>query len=667
MSPSQIQFTNFSSGWIPSDDAINGRKTGLLKMDGVTLDENGALVMANGTKRFTTIYPANAHTMFSKNICGTKHRYVALVNGSVYRDDTSIIAAGSGSLVRAAFGVFGDFVLVASGKTLIKDACGGTVSSLELTPPSTAPLVNSLQAVLLSDTPAGTYANYVVEYGTLVPQTTSVQLLTSATNAGNRVASAHNSNSTDFPPLDLSGADDDILSFSMSLDDWTKFVHLQINFTMTTGELYRGHFYPSDIQGVNPTGALTLTKKRSEFVREGANAAYSWINISLLQIIIETKLSAAVASASFSAFKWYDSTQSPLNGTYTWVQVNVLKSGTYEVQSAISPESDTLTIANGSAEIIPEDPTIISPETTEIWIFRKGGNLPEYYRVIRQIVQGELAAVVDDTSDLDALNIGIILNVALLEINSTNLDSDIYEIVGPINGRMLFFTSTDLHFTPPNQPNTFDPALSIKVAGTEGEIFYWARKIGENTVLIGTSEDLYTLSGTFITLPDGTLDVYLKPIEVTKPPVCRDVEIYNGAVIYFVPFGWVKVSFTAGLQALTVPNTDLLYTGIVRYEYNGVPSIVSDEFRYSLAVSRDKIFCVVPVIIDYTNDASINDTVTVDYRLEVYDLNQKYWRPMNIKPLLLFAEEDGGILAFSADKRLSLIDYAHTKLINFVG
>jgi len=664
MSPNQIKFDDYSGGWAPSDDALNGRKNILLRMEGVTLDENGALVMSNGTKRHATVYPAAAHTLFSKYVCGVKRRYLALVSGAVYRDATAIVAAAAGSLTRAAFGVFGDFVLIATGKTLLKDECDGTVSSLILAEPTTAPLVTANAAPLLVTFASDFYSGHSVEFGTMILSAISVQLLTSATYAGVRVAAAHCNNAN--VAQDYSGSDEDIFSFTLSMDDFTKLVDIAVNFTMATGELYSAKFYPSDITGVVvPGGNVSLSKKRGDFIRAGTNSTYTWANVILIQTIIETKLSVAVASCIYSAFQFTDNSEAALNGTYDWLQVNVLKTGLYEVQSIPGPVSDSLTIVNGNATIIPEDPSIISPETTEIWIFRRGGTLSSYYRIERMEL-GALAPFDDITSDEDALALGILLNDTLLEVNAANLTDDIVEIVGPVNGRMLYFTTEELLFTPPNQPDCFDPALTIRIAGTEGEVFLWARKVSENTVLIGTTHDVYTLTGTYITQPDGTLDVYHRPLGIEKPPVCRDVAVYKTAVIYYTPFGWSIVSTSGDFHSLVELNTDLLYTGVVRYEYGGVPVIVADAFRYAIAVARDKAYCVVPVITDYTSDTTINDDSTWTRRLEVYDLQKKYWRPLNYLPTLLYAEEDGNVIAFFDDLRLASLDYAHTKLLNFV-
>src|SRR6266704_6441188 len=129
----QIKISDFSAGWIPSDHALNGRKNGLLRMTGLTLNENGALTLANGTKKGLFIYPSNAHTLFSKFLCDSNKNYLALEDGSIYRDSTLVASGGSSS--RAAFGVYGDFVLIFSGDLRYKDGCDGLVSLAGLTTP----------------------------------------------------------------------------------------------------------------------------------------------------------------------------------------------------------------------------------------------------------------------------------------------------------------------------------------------------------------------------------------------------------------------------------------------------------------------------------------------------------------------------------------------------
>ena len=74
--PEQLTLNDFSAGWIPSDDPNNGRKNGFLKMDALELEPNGSVTMSRGTKNwYSTNYPADAHTIFSRFISGTRYHW----------------------------------------------------------------------------------------------------------------------------------------------------------------------------------------------------------------------------------------------------------------------------------------------------------------------------------------------------------------------------------------------------------------------------------------------------------------------------------------------------------------------------------------------------------------------------------------------------------------
>jgi len=312
------------------------------------------------------------------------------------------------------------------------------------------------------------------------------------------VGSGHNTNAGDFPPKDLSGVDDDLFQFDMSTSANGLVQAVQVNFLLNAGstdyfELLLGI---ADLSTINTLSFVTISKKRTDFTRIGTDATLTWKNVVGIQIIVRTKPNPSgigFPSDTFKNFKFVNTANSPLTGTYTWIQLNVLKSGSYEAKSLQGPVSDSLTLSSASVLVTPQVTTVVEPEANEIWIYRKGGNLPFYYRVKRMLVSA-YAAFTDNLSDDDALALGFILNEDLLQITSANLTDDIVEIVGPIDGRMLYFTTSDLLLTPPNQPDSFDPALTVKICGTAGEIFYWARKVAENVVLIGTSHDVYSFS-----------------------------------------------------------------------------------------------------------------------------------------------------------------------------
>src|SRR5215510_4202003 len=135
-------FNDFSAGWIPSDDALAGRKNGFLRMQNVELDQLGAVVMSQAAIASTgTALAQPAHTIWSKFIGGVRKRYFALTDGSVYRDAAAIILAGTGSTTRAAFGVAFNYTLILSGASKKKDDGTNPVFNLGIDEPNVAPIV----------------------------------------------------------------------------------------------------------------------------------------------------------------------------------------------------------------------------------------------------------------------------------------------------------------------------------------------------------------------------------------------------------------------------------------------------------------------------------------------------------------------------------------------
>jgi hypothetical protein len=193
----------------------------------------------------------------------------------------------------------------------------------------------------------------------------------------------------------------------------------------------------------------------------------------------------------------------------------------------------------------------------------------------------------------------------------------------------------------------------------EAESFFWSRQVAENVVLVGTSKDIYTLTGSFVTYPDGTIDVELRPLGVDKPPISRDVDVYKGAVAYFSSRGWIIISPSNDYVSLIHPNLQRLYDGLTRYEYD--PVAIQPRQRYSLAIAKDKLWCVTPTV---SSEAALEDPDEWGKRLEVYDLLQKYWRPFNYCPHLLLTEDDGTIIGFFDDNYLGILDYGYSKRLN---
>src|SRR6266446_5275520 len=334
-----------------------------------------------------------------------------------------------------------------------------------------------------------------------------------------------------------------------------------------------------------------------------------------------------------------------LNGTYQYIQVNVFvnASGGYRARSAVSSLVN-ITAVNNQIQITPTSPTA---PANEVWIFKRGGTIPLFYRVAR-ITSSYTTPFNDNNLDQDIINNGITANDLSKPIDSTNLPDDILEMVGPINQRILFFTKNAVHFSEINSPESYVPAQSIFFMGAAqtAEVFLWAKKIDVGVVAIGTTKDVYRLTGTLIEQSDGTLDVQIKGMSVDAPPISIDVDIYNKNLIYMSAYGWVLCDQYGTTAPICPPNVDVNYYGKTRYGINGVPIFVNStdyNYRYSVAVIRNKAFFVVPEGTSYPPT----------HRVDVYDFIRKYWRSVryigNAAPLMLKAQEDHTLIGYFTD------------------
>lgn len=492
-----ILWRDFSAGWTISDDPINGRKNGLIKMDSLELDANGAIQMGRGTKNWrATNYAADAHSIYSKFLSGTRTQYLALTDQSVYRNASSIITGGSAT--RACFFSGFDSVFIYSATKRYRDD-GTTATVLGIT---------------ANSAPAGS----------------------------------------------LNGA------------------------------------------GV-------------------------------------------------------------LNGDYEYAEMAVYNSGSaYYAKSPLSAVTTVTGAASNKIQITAHTPTSPANET---WIYRRGGNNNQFYRV-KVLTSSYTSAFDDNMGDLDAAQLNQTANIYLTQTNSTGLADDILDVVGLVNGRSVMFTKKNIYFSEINSPDTYDSRTTIGItasASTTGsELFLWARRIGENTILVGTTTNVYVLGGTYITQPDGTLDVYYRGFGVYAPPISIDACVYNNSVIYMSKIGWTICDLNGDVQSLCPPNIDTLYRGNTVAGYGGVPIWIypaqdpgSVIPRYLCAIGQNKLWTSVPTIVSNVTSNAFSR------RVEVYDFLRKYWRTVPLTKLVaLMSEDDGAITGFFSEsgptRNLRLLD-----------
>jgi hypothetical protein len=355
-----------------------------------------------------------------------------------------------------------------------------------------------------------------------------------------------------------------------------------------------------------------------------------------------------------------------LQGTYQYAQMNVNNTGSYLAKSVLGPISNPMTLDRANPRLQIENPTNIDAQVNEVWIFRRGGEpdvnsyypstaLDQWYRVAVILESAFGNPLVDTISDQEALRQNITVNLNLISIAATSVTEKIMAIIGPIFGRWYYFTENFMYPSDVNDPDLVDASQAIRTCGSASEVFMWACTVNESVVLVGTSIDIYILTGTFITLPDNTVDIYYRPLGTQYPPITNDVVSYGSLAYYLSNDGWRTVDQNGTNPLLVAPNTDRLYRGETCYGYT--PSnlhISPGSAKFPITIARNKLWCF------------IKGTA----RCEVYDFIRQYWRVIEYglgEATACFATQDGEILVsytLNSTYILREIDKQDSKLID---
>lgn len=699
--PQEPLINDFTAGWIPSDNSINGRKNGLLKMNNVELDENGALVLTGGVQKIFGPYGlgAPAHTLYSKYVVEgaayVKKRYSAHIDGRVYREDFAITA--SGAVNNAAFAAAYNRVFICSNQARLKDD-GTTVWNLGITKPTVAPtvVVNAPPTIDLRQT----VANFTLEgtEGSIAFIGGDAQITTDAVTNRVKIRNLYTLNASTY--TSGVGLNEDIFKMEVLCADTSKVANIRVEILLedptadgaasdyyyfefvNSSNRYLGEDHPPPRSrivnsrtlvnpfnfGSNQWSALECLRR--DFSRAGENSALDWQTVKGIRIsIVATEETVIQIGRTI----FYGGTASPMRGSYEYCQVNVSTIHGYVAKSGVGPLSNPVWTDMAFTTVTPQVPG--DTQVDQVWIFRRGGTLDQFYLIkiltkTAQVivnppraragsgstVETGFVAFDDDFSDQDALTLNIKANLFLTSVAYPDLPDQIFTILGPIFGRMLYFTRAGVYIGDENNPDSYDTRNVIRYSGsstgTGVELFLWAQKVSENTILVGTSQDVYTLTGTFVELPDGFLDIYLRPLGTPHVPIAYDSAVYNGNVCYMANDGWRMISSSGESLNLTKPSTDALYDKKTRYGYAPALILPSGAVRFSCTVSHDKLYCVVP----HTGSSR---------RVEVYDFVRKYWRSNFLDPNLVYAEEDGKLIAYYPDTSyLGTIDDQDTKLLD---
>jgi hypothetical protein len=619
--PQTLFHNQFDAGWIPSDDSINGRKNGLLKMDNLELNKNGALSLGGGCSKVGSSYGTNIHTLESYILGGSRVDYAGGASGAIFRNRTSIFTGGS--TTKMAVGSAYDFALLASGDVRKKDTGSGTAKNLGITAPTTKP------TILLTryDTPTLKPQTFAVAYGDTVDHsvTDQVTITTVVGDDYTTVVESTDALSKDFTDFTADGGqgpnwDSETDTYNIVLYGDTSIIDFFVLDILLEAPDGTGSVQNKFSYDYNPTAKdtsvasdegykLTLTIPRNKFIKRGSDPTLGWTAVKGLRFSYRSTTATSVIVSYVNSYMLGG--KLPLRkGRYEYCQIDVYKNGAYTGKSTMGPIS-YVDIGDDAtyAATITTDSTGMDSQVNETWVFRRGGLLDQWYRV--KVVTSPYAAFLDNLEDIDAIAVNVTLNTNLVSANSTGLSDAILDIVGPIQGRWYYFTDTFFYPTDINNPDLIDTTKGVRLTGSNNEKFLWARQIAEAAVLVGTTKNIYLLSGTFITYPDFSVDAYYRPMGCKHPPVTYDAAVYNAAVYYLAADGWRSFDASGNDVLLTAFNTDRLYRGETVQGYLSMsPGFTPNSTRYPCAIANNKLYC----------------GIGSSGRIEVLDFTRKYWR-----------------------------------------
>ena len=392
-----ISRKGWTNGWEPNSDPIGGNPNGLLRMDNLTLDQDGAISLARGTAVISSpTLPGYINKLYSRVTAGTnlgawapsqaKLRYIS-TGGNVYRNYDPAgqsltnfgvpVITGASDTTSAAFGTMYGQNIVCCGTTNVKDA-GANQYPLTI-PANLAPGV-SVGSPLIIDAESGTYSSWVAISGGVVHNASSVGLAPDSTNptTGGRQGEIQypaNSSSvtidtTNFNSITLTDNPLDVFNFVVEGSAISYCQSITIRFLLQTPQAVGATQAVTDwyevtfgleLAACSNTDWNTLTCDRQDFLRIGTTAGVYWNAIKGIQIILEAGHQGSginIGNLNFCR---------QLTGSYSYYQVDVRRDTNYLEIGLPSPVSGPYTLSAGLATVTMHAP---NAHATEIWLFR---------------------------------------------------------------------------------------------------------------------------------------------------------------------------------------------------------------------------------------------------------------------------------------------------------
>lgn len=636
----------FPLGWTPDADAVDAPPGSLLRMDNLTLDEHNILSLRMGSSRINTLpfTDTDIHSLHTQNLSGTRYRMAGATN-KVYANGAALSPTfdGTGDI---SFGTHMGQIFMARGTSRYKFD-GVTVRNWGILMTGTQPTVaatlggsNNSTAMISGD--SGESPAVAAEEGSIGGFTDdrlgnpngAIIIDPDASIGGRAVITKTWPSDQNFNSLG-SGAvpatDDSIISLWIYITDPTQFfqISLQISVNGPTiwSDSYSTIWFISEMAqaGQFVSGWNQLTVRRGDMVRSGSTAGKDWSTVRMIRIVIQGHV-LDPGQVYLDDLKMAGGTGSLLNGDYQFAYVYVRDSGSYIAYSAPSAFSEPHHFDSQAAAItIPADGAR-DTQINQIWIFRRGEKLDDWYRTV--VYSGAIGtgiiSITDSTSDQEALDAGIIMDLDVIPV-----PNDIIGIEGPYYDRLFVLTQTTLYPSRRLKPDNFAAEQAIRVAGPD-EIALWVKK-AHGGLYIGTTKDIYRLDGTGAEYPDGAMDFTFNGLNIDHPPRNEAVAQEGSLLCYLAAAGW-RAFTGAGSQEL-VGKTSLLYQ---QRDRHGISAVNTISGRFRAAICKGQLVAVTP------EGSELNSNIL--YR-HIFNKDQWYRHPYRHVMRSIFREPDGTLIA----------------------
>ena len=662
---------DFSAGYIPADDYLNGRPNGQLRMDGLCLDETGALVLSRAPKAVNNTQVQNQMmAVYSKYLNGTRYRFFQRQDLSIWCDrdqsgnysyniNGNFLDEGAGPLP-AAFGAGFGRIFISNGSQKDNKEFDGTNQWLwgfDSTWQLLAPQIAYVQAVCCPfyGGDPNNFANLTAFEGTLVSSGNGIVTFKTSTGASKRANIRYSTtlNLNDFiNSADIGAPTDNFyLVVNWPNSGITSVEVRACASTATDSSNYYSYSWPTSAFANNYNRWSLLTCKRSDFTKFGT---VDWSSIAMTVMLLVSvnageTFSINVPYEFYNANESYSNIEAGLDGgsPITYYQQLLTKLEGTSGKSPLGPPSRPVFGKWSAVGIIPIDPNTTvpvgsrDPRIYEIDIYKTGGLLSgDYYFIGSFMIPGGPGVIWDTMSAVETLAQDI---TAAGANYLSNIPGGILAIEGPVNGRMVLMTSSGLQFTDFMNPEAIDDRLTIIPSNSADETCLFVTKSSNTVITLATTQDFYEISGTWAELDNGVFDIFNRSAGIKQPAISIAHCIFDNAIIYVAAGGLRQLGGSVS-QILSQELTKLFKgedcNGVLGFiigtndtDYNGL--------RWALAASHQKIYFRVT-----HRDSTAS--------MFIYDINRQSWyrrtdkstvNNLSLTANCLYTEEDGSVFS----------------------